>query len=335
MASFPDPPSYPYIQTGELHGMHVYNFFPLNVVPHEITKLLYSAEYLDQFNNAKYNPIDCIISCHQVPIVIPYGSTVNYIMASGKKWELPSLASVGEIATRYKIFNCGSISIPRTENNASDYDKKITLHLPFCSSIDVPAVFCVGGTIEIQYTIDVITGDCIAHVKTTDTSNNTALLSSTGNCSVTIPISSQIDKTQQNLAHSVTNSVASVTTSVIAGAMSGNPLGVVGSVTGAIDSYYTAKETPVQTTSTVISGNVAVMDYRTPYATIVTPRTNNNRSYLGGSSYGNHTIGSCTGYMKFKNVDLGALKSRANENIWATAEELAMLEEMLKAGVFA
>lgn len=333
MASFPTPPIFSYLMGGELHGLHAYNFPALNVVPNAVTQLLYSDVYIDQFNNAKYNPIDCIISCHQIPVSATTGNNVSFFMASGKRWDLT--VSMAEITNRYTTFNCGTISIPRTENNASDYDKKITLHIPFCSSLEIPAVFCVGGTIEIQYTVDVLTGDCIAHVKTTDSSSNTALMSTTGNCAVTIPISSQIDKTQQNLAHSVSNSVASVTTSLIAGAISGNPLGVVGSVTGAIDSYYTAKETPVQTTSTVISGNVAVMDYRTPYATIVTPRTNNNRSYLGGSSYGNHTIGSCTGFMKFKNVDLGALKSRANENIWATAEELAMLEDMLKAGVFA
>lgn len=333
MADFPQPPIFSYLMSGEMHGLHAYGFPPLAPVPDAVTQLLYSTVYIDQFNNAKYNPIECVISCHQIPVLVKTTSTVQYFMASGKRWDLP--VAIEEISNRYTTFNCGSISIPRTENNASDFDKKITLHIPFCSSLEIPAVFCVGGSIEIQYTIDVLTGDCIAHVKTADSNNNTALMSSTGNCAVTIPISSQIDKTQQNLAHSVSNSVASVTTSVIASAMSGNPLSAVGSVTNAIDSYYAAKETPVITTSTTISGNVAVMDYRTPYATVVTPRTENNRSYLGGSSHGIHKIGSCSGFMKFKNVDLGALKSRANENIWATAEELAILEDMLKQGVFA
>lgn len=64
--------------------------------------------------------------------------------------------------------DCGAIEVKEKYNSALDYDSYVNarIWLPFCGFFDIQSDLFMNGKLYLSYTIDVLTGKCIASLKT-------------------------------------------------------------------------------------------------------------------------------------------------------------------------
>ena len=181
----------------------------------------------------------------------------------------------------------------------------------------------VGGSINVQYNVDVLSGHCVAFVKH---SVKGVMYSYSGNCITNIPITSQ----------SFTGALQSYYTG-LAG-IAGSALGALGSggaglvQTGA-EIARTAANTvfdmhPTFQRSGSMGGAAAIMGVQTPFIVIQRPRfsvPNRVQKYVGQTSNITMNLSDCSGFTMCDYVHL--------DGISATSEEIMEMESMLKQGV--
>lgn len=149
------------------------------------------------------NPLDSIISLTISPIDMFY----NYNTKTASKPEASNIKLGGFdtgvqghlCSNNYVQISLGTISLIPYYKSFLDCNPhtKFSLYLPYIGfkDIDADTIFSKGGTaIEIVYSIDVLSGVCVANILIEKESNNTklkhVLYTFAGNMNTTIPISS-------------------------------------------------------------------------------------------------------------------------------------------------
>lgn len=66
---------------------------------------------------------------------------------------------------QYQRFSFGSVNVEKVFDNFLDYQAQILLSLPFAGDIQIPAEVCMGKTLNLGLTVDVITGNALYSVQ--------------------------------------------------------------------------------------------------------------------------------------------------------------------------
>lgn len=77
----------------------------------------------------------------------------------------------------------GTVKVESTNNNTLDNNSQISVNLPFIGFVELPTDKIINHTIEITYTINIISGDCIAYI----ISDNVVISVNNGNVSYEPP----------------------------------------------------------------------------------------------------------------------------------------------------
>ena len=160
------------------------------------------AEFMDKlwdpgifqaFLNYFLSPIDSILACHLVPNKFspPFATTEagkDNIVAA--KVELTPNHKVSKFYDLVKSFHIGSVDIKDFSDSFADYtNTAIYIHLPYVGTQQIDVNACMGGWISVDYSIDYLTGDCIAFITTCDREGNKHLrYAFKGNCAKPIPV---------------------------------------------------------------------------------------------------------------------------------------------------
>lgn len=91
-----------------------------------------------------------------------------------------------------EVIDCGAITLPEEEGSYLDYAPytKISIYIPFCGEFDLPTNSIMGGSIELYYLCDRLTGGCIAYVFSYDRNGREKLLGVfNGNMKLSVPLS--------------------------------------------------------------------------------------------------------------------------------------------------
>lgn len=326
-AIFPPIGTFPSIIPSSGSGLiHVYNPTPEEMISfgHWLWVTYADADIQKLWNN----PFDGVISAHELYATPSVDGRDN--IRSGF---LTCPTSANLVRVRYNQINCGSIVIPEWYSNYLDYSPytKASVYLPFIGIVELDSDDIVGHGINITYTIDSYNGSCIAQITVAKQGYNNTVYQFSGNCSVELPLAGG---SQAAIKAGMISAAATGITSVIGGVASlltGNVPGAIGGIAHGVGS---AVSTAVSQKSTVqhsgsFGASYGAMGIKKPYLIIRRPIqkqvVNYNEEY-GFPAHKRVLIGSCSGYLRAKEVHVISPT--------ATDEEKAMIERLLKEGVF-
>ena len=277
------------------------------------------------------NPLDYIVSLCVFPCSPDVGSTEAIKLG---RWECSTDPTKGLLfnssgallSSQFKVIDFGTLAIPENWGNFLDYSQtNIELYLPFVGSVSIDVSECMSGTINVQYTIDFLTGMCVANVLCTR--SNYVLPSGKalsyvhaqhayqGNCAVQIPLS-RADY------GSMVGSLINACTQAIT-----NPVG--GFIGMAADAVGGGLRPNISSKGNIVA-NSGFCSVLYPYIRITRPITAEPESYqevMGLPSYINTTLGQCQDLCVCDDIDLRGITG-------ATESELNKIRQMCKDGVY-
>lgn len=271
-------------------------------------------DIIEQF--FKNSPLDAIISLHMIYCTPTTGAAQHIYLGY-----LDSGVSSDVVTSQYEEIDCGSVFIPEHFGDVRDYtDTTIDVYLPFIGIRTLNTADCVNSTVNIKYTVDVLTGTTLAQIFITKTGITQCLYQYEGNCSVQIPLTSA-DRSR------LVSGMVSALSSAVAGGAAGGPAGAVGgAVSGAVRGF--ANSSTINRTGG-LSGNSGAMAIKKPYILITRKKPNNMGDYnitMGGSAAYTVNLGQCSGFTVIR-------KARIDLIPGITSDEYSELEAILAKGV--
>ena len=313
-------PSLPSISAVDTGFISLYN--PTNANLKSLYQFLWSNLFdLNTFKKLFADPMECIISLGILPC-LPASSGATNIMFGN----VDSGVNATELSTQFAQVDCGNVSIEKYVGSFLDYSPfvKISLFLPYIGFVHLGTDDIMGGTINVTYNIDCLSGECIAFVSHT---TRGVIYSYTGNCRAELPI------TGANYANSLKNYYEQLT-GIIPSTVNGAQGGAVGAIAGFAGSALSAAESVILNNkpdfqrSGSCAGSAGMIGVQTPFVIIERPRFSvpeKIQKYAGQTSNITMYLGDCKGYTACDFVHL--------DNLSATSEEIVEIENMLYKGV--
>ena len=276
----------------------------------QLGQFLWGSSIFDEFSLINNNPIENIISCKAIPYAIS-GTTQEITLGNVKTG-----VNGEKISQNFSKQTIGSVAIAEHYHNFLDYAPytNVIIYLPYIGFKELDASLVMGKTLRIEYTLDVITGGCLAQIYV----GKIRLYEFTGNIGVDISI------TASNRAQ-VESAYINAGVGVVSSAMSGNVTGAVNSIIGAATSQYHYSGTGNPSPSCVASTN------RTCYVVIDRPQYQPLKAFnhtRGRMCCLSKTIGNLKGYTVCDgNIDISGIS--------ATDEEKDEIVNILSTGFFA
>ena len=306
--------------------INVYKVSTGNLV--KLGKCLFSETWDQWISNVFRNPMDSLVSLQIFPCSPNVGSAqpikllkYNCVMA-----DLSEDVSAPVLSSQFKVYDFGTLTVAEMWESFLDYDAtSFQLYLPFIGTVDIPVNEVMNGSVNVQYTVDFLTGMCVANVlctKTVEVSDGgTAYTQESqhsymGNCAVQIPLNSA---TYGNIIGALAQASSVALTSGIAGA--------VGSLAM---SAFSGGFKPTVETKGAITSNAGFCSVLYPYITITRPITAEPESYqevMGYPSYIESTLGACEDLCICDNIDLSGITG-------ATESEMNRIKQACKEGVY-
>lgn len=275
---------------------------------------LWSSTFVEQIKKLFNDPMQAIIGVHKVFATPSTGASANI-----KCGYIDSGVSAKTVTNQYSSVNCGSVNLYEYFGNVFDYDPftKVEIFLPFIGIVPLNLDYIMRSQITVKYTVDVLSGACIANIKVNRDGYGSVLFTYGGSAIVTYPISSG---SYMGMVSGALSLLAGVVGTVASGgALAPAMLGAASGIG--------RMKTDVQH-SGQFSGACGAMGAKKPYLIISRPQTrvaDNVNQYEGIPSNTNVQLSECTGYTKVKTVHLsipGAYDSEIQE-----------IEQLLKDGI--
>lgn len=301
------------LPTGSAEALYkIYN--PTQAEINSFGAWLWSSNFVDQLLKVFNNPMESIIGLHKV-----YASPIIGGRSNIKVGYLDSGVNSNFVSNQYTKIDCGTVNLQEYFGNVFDYSPytNIELYLPCIGFVQLDVGNVMRSSINITYTVDVLTGACIAEISAKRDGSGGVLYSYSGNCASQYPLSS-------GSYMGIVSSVIGVAGSIVGTVASGGSLAPL--ALGATSGLLNAK-THVQHSGS-LSGNSGVMGGKIPYLIITRPQTNmaENYQHLQGIPSNTYTqLSACHGFVKVKNVNV--------QNIIAESEELEEIKTLLLDGV--
>lgn len=301
------------LPTGSAEALYkIYN--PTQAEINSFGAWLWSSNFVDQLLKVFNNPMESIIGLHKV-----YASPIIGGRSNIKVGYLDSGVSSNFVSNQYTKIDCGTVNLQEYFGNVFDYSPytSIELYLPCIGFVQLDVGTVMRSSINITYTVDVLTGACIAEVNVKRDGSGGVLYSYSGNCASQYPLSS-------GSYMGIVSSVIGVAGSIVGTVASGGSLAplALGFTSGLLNA-----KTHVQHSGS-LSGNSGVMGGKIPYLIITRPQTNmaENYQHLQGVPSNTYVqLSACHGFVKVKNVNV--------QNIIAESEELEEIKTLLLDGV--
>lgn len=301
------------LPTGSAEALYkIYN--PTQAEINSFGAWLWSSNFVDQLLKVFNNPMESIIGLHKV-----YASPIIGGRSNIKVGYLDSGVNSNFVSNQYTKIDCGTVNLQEYFGNVFDYSPytSIELYLPCIGFVKLDVGNVMRSSINITYTVDVLTGACIAEINVKRDGYGGVLYSYSGNCASQYPLSS-------GSYMGIVSSVIGVAGSIVGTVASGGSLAPL--ALGATSGLLNAK-THVQHSGS-LSGNSGVMGGKIPYLIITRPQTNmaENYQHLQGIPSNTYTqLSACRGFVKVKNVNV--------QNIIAESGELEEIKTLLLDGV--
>ena len=214
--------------------------------------------------------------------------------------------------------DCGILYFEPVYNNHLDFECDVKIFLPYIGYQQLNPADVIGRTLDLTYTIDLLTGACVAALKVDDS----VRYQFTGNCGYTMSLTDKGTSATPLKAISTAITVAGG----VAGAAGAGP--VLNQVMDTIGSGVDSARTSAQRGGS-LSGNSGCMGVQTPHLVITYPNLALPEQYAHFNGYPCNMTSkliNLKGYTEIEEIHL--------EGIEATENELNEIETLLKEGVY-
>lgn len=273
---------------------------------------LWSSNFVEQLKKLFNDPMQAIIGIHKV-FATPHTGTTQTIVCGYLDSGVPSKV----VTSQYTDVDCGSVNLREYFGNVFDYSPftSVKMFLPFIGIVPLDVAYIMRSTISVKYTVDVLTGACIANITVNRDGAGGVIFTYAGSAIVSYPISSGsyvgVISGALSIAAGIAGTVASggMTLPAVAGAVSG----------------LSRAHTDIQH-SGQFSGAAGAMGGKKPYLIIERPQTRiaaNIDDYEGKPANATLRIGDCVGFTRVIDAHLSIPNAYASE----TTEILQLLKE--------
>ena len=282
------------------------------MTPAQLSKLgdeLWSDNIFTQISNTVLKPTDFIVNLSLLPVDV---GGVTKLIKAGKI--LLNGAEGTLINQQFIRVDCGTLEVKKKWGGAIDYQTDVSIFLPFIGEQSLNANEVMGATLNVIYTVDILSGSCIASVRVIKDSLDAVLYQFSGNMASNFPITSADYATVFSGALQLAVGVGSLPSS-------GGVLSLVSATSNMLSGA------DVKRTGSLSSAS-GFMGIKKPYLILSRPiqslpsEYNTFRGYVSNITL---SLSECSGYTKVAEIHL--------ENIPATSAELDELDGLLKAGV--
>lgn len=307
--------------------IHPYKIDSTNLA--NLTGCLYGTTLGGLITNLAINPLDFIVSLNIFPCNPDVGTSRNVTLG---KWictdsgvdSLGGNVVASPLSKQFKTISFGTLSVFENWGNFLDYtNSRIELYLPFIGFVDVDTAEVMDGTIAVDYTIDFLTGMCVANVncnKAVETPDGYSYTQSSqhayqGNCAISVPLS-QMQYGQM---------IGSLINAGVAG-MRG---GIAGAGISMVGDFISGNLSPNGSTKGSISANAGFCSVLYPYIRITRPISAESDSFqevMGYMSYIDSSLGECDDLCVCKSIDLHSITG-------ATDSEIERIRQLCLDGV--
>lgn len=308
-----------------------------------LSAILWDDDFLDAMaKSAVGNPMDAIISLTAVPLQL------------GSIKDTPELVYIGKYNTGIYMpplikssirIDFGKVSIPKKWNTAVDFSRSVEVFLPFIGWIQVNISEVMGGTIQLYYDINLLSGDFIAKLEIVNRWMGVkvpiTVYQHNGNLQCAIPVTSinysDYYKNRVGGAAQIMSALASGISGAMMGAAAGGPVGMAmgaaagaSAASGAVGGINQMLTPPTVARSGNLTGAGALMSLRKAKVVIRTPN-----QYMPASRVikekGMPSFYAC----KLKDVHgFAAIESDRLTGFTGTDEELIEFMALIKGGVW-
>ena len=282
------------------------------MTPAQLSKLgdeLWSDNIFTQISNTVLKPTDFIVNLSLLPVDV---GGVTKLIKAGKI--LLNGAEGTLISQQFIRVDCGTLEVKKKWGGAIDYQTDVSIFLPFIGEQSLNANEVMGATLNVIYTVDILSGSCIASVRVIKDNLDAVLYQFTGNMASNYPITSADYATVFSGALQLAVGVGSLPSS-------GDVLSLVSTTSNMLSGA------DVKRTGSLSSAS-GFMGIKKPYLILSRPiqslpsEYNTFRGYVSNITL---SLSECSGFTKVAEIHL--------ENIPATSAELDELDALLKAGV--
>ena len=293
-----------------------------------LSECLYGTTLFGLITNLSINPLDFIVSLNIFPTAPSAGSGTNLVLG---KWVCTDSGTglganvIGyPLTSQFKVIDFGSVDIFENWGSFLDYTHtQIELYLPFIGMVDIDTAEVMNGSIALSYTIDFLTGMCVANVNCNRTvelpdgrvKNQKSQHSFQGNCAMTVPLS------QQGFGN-IVGSLINAGTAGMRGGLAGVGISVASDVAS-------GGFKPSVTTKGSISANAGYCAVTFPYVRLTRPISGEPDSFQeveGYPSYIDSKLADCDDLCICDSIDLHSITG-------ATDSEIERIRQMCLEGV--
>lgn len=296
------------------HGLHIYE---LNAAAYkDFMYKLFSKELQVAAVRSFLSAEDSLVSLHLLPSVTRNQTTVTAVNV-GALFSVPVSGTVkaDTSGSNVRTVDSGFVPVGTVENDFLDYQQTAAvLYIPFCGMFPIDVQDIIGGGIQIIFEIDVLQGNIVANVYTTNYQGREKLQGCyAGNCAYRLPLCGNKDGTGMiaGIIQTATGALTGSAATAVTGASQ-----VIGSVLGT--TAYAAGST---------SGNSAYYSDTACYLMLYRPNAIYPAQFagqIGRPSGSSATVGSYSGFLS------GSVHADISG---ATDREKQIIESYIKDGV--
>lgn len=230
--------------------------------------------------------------------------------------------------SKYSLF-CGQVHVPRIHNDFLDYEPYTTyeLYLPNATWVKLPD-FVTGKTVNVNLTVDILN----ASIRYFVTCENLIIADVAGQLASDIAFTTENSGMKKASQIQSCFSAVSGVTSAVAGALTAQPLAIVGgalSASNAISSGIIASNNNYSQTVGNNGDTTSISGHNTCYLKITTVNEKNPDNYAhvhGRPLNESNTISKMRGFTVCENIDTSGIN--------ATDTEKALIKSLLESGIY-
>ena len=282
------------------------------MTPAQLSKLgaeLWSDNIFTQISNTVLKPTDFIVNLSLLPVDV---GGVTKLIKAGKI--LLNGAEGTLISQQFIRVDCGNLEVKKKWGGAIDYQTDVSIFLPFIGEQSLNANEVMGATLHVIYTVDILSGSCIASVRVIKDSLDAVLYQFSGNMASNYPITSADYATVFSGALQLAVGVGSLPSS-------GGVLSLVSATSNMLSGA------GVKRTGS-LSAAAGFMGIKKPYLILSRPiqsLPNNYNSFHGYVSNVTMKLKDCKGYTQVDSMHI--------DNVPCMEEEKTRLLQILKEGI--
>lgn len=282
------------------------------MTPAQLSKLgdeLWSDNIFTQISNTVLKPTDFIVNLSLLPVDV---GGVTKLIKAGKI--LLNGAEGTLISQQFIRVDCGTLEIKKKWGGAIDYQTDISIFLPFIGEQSLNANEVMGASLNVIYTVDILSGSCIASVRVIKDNLDAVLYQFSGSMASNFPITSADYATVFSGALQLAVGVGSLPSS-------GGVLSLVSATSNMLSGA------DVKRTGS-LSSSAGFMGIKKPYIILSRPIQSlpeNYNSFHGYVSNITMKLKDCKGYTQVDSIHI--------DNVPCMEEEKTKLLQILKDGI--